>query len=212
MYADKLRVESSIIFGNVNERYNKMKKFSVICGVLMIAACANAVTITSMTANNAVTTFASGVLSMTGTNGLIQYTANNSSVTGTFSLNVNMISDTSMSGTASATFGAGSFSFKDGSNNTLLAGSFTSFNLAESFPGFLSGNCSFTVTGGSLQGGFGNSGNLMGVTFTAPYGDVTNFQSNINGYSTMVAASVPEPMTLGILGLGAMSILRKRKG
>jgi hypothetical protein len=196
------------------ERYKKMRKIFTLCLVLIVAASLNAATITSITANNAISAFnaATGVFQLTGTDGMIQYIGNNSNVTGTFSLNVTMTADTSAAGVASAAFGPGSFSFKDSSNNPLLSGSFTSFNLVEAFPGSLMGNCSFTVNGGSLQGGFGSSGSMMGITFGAPLFGINNFASSFNGYSTMIATSVPEPMTLGILGLGALSILRKRKG
>jgi hypothetical protein len=191
------------------ERYKKMRKIFTLCLILIVAASLNAATITSITATNAVTTFISNTLTMTGTNGLITYASINTPYNGTFSMTLNMTLDKSSGGVAGADFSGGSFEFKD-TTQTLLKGSFAAFSLNETAPGMLTANCAFTADSGLYKPDFASGGHFMGFTFTLPYADFTNF-SNFSGLSTMVATPVPEPMTLGILGLGALSILRKRK-
>jgi hypothetical protein len=186
-----------------------MKKLLTFSLALVLAAYANAA-VTSITATNAVTTFGSNVLQITGTNGLITYTSSNAPLNGTFSMTLNMTADTSSLGVASATFGAGTFEFKDASNNILLQGSFTSFGLVETFPGMLSGNCSFIATAGLYQPDFSLGGSFMGFTFAVPFTDFTNFSKGFSGLSTMTATPVPEPATMGLLSLGVFGLLKRR--
>jgi hypothetical protein len=74
----------------------------------------------------------------------------------------------------------------------------------------LSGNCAFSVTGGSLHGQFGDNGSLMGMSFFVPFNDISSFASNFVGYSTMIAAPIPEPATIGLLSFGLLSAFKRR--
>lgn len=186
-----------------------MKKLLTFSLILVLAAYANAA-ITSITATNAVTTFTSGVLQMTGTNGLITYTSSNTPYNGTFSMAVSMATDNSVGGVANAVFNGGTFEFKDTSNVTLLKGSFTSFSLVETFPGMLSGNCTFTALSGLYLADFAAGGSFMGFTFAVPFADFTNFSKSFSGLSTMTVTPVPEPATMGLLSLGVFGLLKRR--
>ncbi|MEN6384408.1 MAG: PEP-CTERM sorting domain-containing protein [Phycisphaerales bacterium] len=188
-----------------------MKKLLTICLVVLFATTTYAA-LTSVTAANAWTTFTAsiGVLQMNGANGMISYDTINSPLAGTFELNVGGCVDSSSGGIAKASFGGGSFTFKDTLNNPLLNGAFASFNMIESFQGALTGNCAFTVTGGSLAGQFGSNGSLMGMSFFVPFNDISSFTSDFSGYSTMIAAPIPEPATIGLLSFGLLSVLKRR--
>jgi len=195
----------------------EMKKILAVLTILILAApMSSAVTIVSITANNALTQFtaSTGHLSMSSTNGIIQYDTSNSALSGTFQLDLYRQTDLSSGGIAQAAFlPGGTFTFKDAGSNNLLAGSVSAFNLIEVFngSGMLAGQGSFTVTGGSLQTAFGSTGNIVNISFFAPTA-ISDFSSmNFSAVSNFTVTSIPEPVTITIIGLGAMSVLKKRR-
>lgn len=188
----------------------------------MLTASTYAVTITSIIANNAITNYnyITKQLTMTGTSGgSIQYDdTTNAALGGSFSLSL-YLTDASFGTTAAAnldTSKAATFSFYNGST-TYLAGTISSFNLIEAFDngGMLAGMGAFSVNAGStLLPTFGSTGNIVDITFFAPAAlnnfNTMNFSSSPQTLSNFTITSVPEPATMGLLGLGAFGLLKRR--
>ncbi|MCE5340806.1 MAG: PEP-CTERM sorting domain-containing protein [Planctomycetaceae bacterium] len=200
-----------------------MKKLLTISLALMLAASTTyAVTITSINANNAITNYdyVTGKLTMTGTSGgSVQFdNTTNMSLGGSFTLSL-YLTDASFGTTAAAnldTSKAATFSFYNGST-VYLAGTISSFNLIEAFDngGMLAGQGAFSVDAGStLLSAFGNTGNIVDITFFAPAAlnnfNTMNFSSSPQTLSNFTITSVPEPATMGLLSLGAFGLLKRR--
>ncbi len=199
-----------------------MKKLLTFSLALMLAASTTyAVTITSITANSAITNYnyTTHQLTMTGTSGgSITYdNTTNAILGGSFTLSV-YLTDASVSPIAMAnldTSKAATFSFYNGST-VYLAGTISAFNLIEAFNGggMLAGQGAFNVDAGStLLSAFGSTGNIVDITFFAPAAlnnfNSMNFSSSPQTLSNFTVTSVPEPATMGLLSLGAL-ILKRR--
>ncbi|OQA00652.1 MAG: hypothetical protein BWY69_01624 [Planctomycetes bacterium ADurb.Bin401] len=194
-----------------------MKKTLEICLILIAASTTYAATIQSITANNAVTNFnhTNGLFEMTGTGGLVIYESGNVALSGTFTLNL-FLQNVPAGTTATANLKpstTGSFAFTDGSTN-YLSGTITSFNIVEVFNGggMLAGIGAFTVSpGSSLVTDFGSIGDIVNITFFVPSG-IDDFTSTsfTTAASNFTVNSIPEPATIAMLSLGALSVFRKR--
>lgn len=194
-----------------------MKKLSAICLVLIAASGTYAVTIQSITANNAITQFnhTTGLFTMAGTGGIVKYESGNAALSGSFSLSL-FLQNVSAGTTATAALKpstTGSFAFTDGSTN-YLSGTITSFNIVEVFNGggMLAGQGAVTVSGSStLLPDFGLTGEIVNITFFVPSGiDNFNSMSFNSAASNFTITSVPEPATIAMLSLGVLSVFRKR--
>lgn len=197
-----------------------MKSKFILCLTLIFAATtAYALPpIQSITSNNATTAFnhASGLFTMNGSGGLVQYDSSNSILTGTFTLSMTL-QDVAAGSIATATQKSGTtgtFSFKNG-GTTYLAGNIASFDIVEVFNngGMLAGSGSFNGITGTLQPQFGAGliGNIVNISFYVPTA-INNFNSIDFGTAAtnFTVTSVPEPATMGLLCLGALSIFKRR--
>ena len=191
--------------------------FAVVLFITVLPAFATP--IKSMSATNAGTSFvgSAGVLTMNGVGGInVEYT--DGTVTygsGQFSLNTTLAigGDHSSGGIASGSFVGGAFSYKDVSHNVLLSGTIVSFNLVETYnnSGMFWGEGYFTVTGGNLQLDFAPAGNMVDISYSITPNTISDFSSSFTGSSNMTVLPIPEPMTIGLLSMGGLAILRKKK-
>ncbi len=172
----------------------------------------------SMSVTNVGTAFVGGVgsaLTMNGVGGInVEYSSGTVTYgSGQFSLNTTLASDASVGGIASGTFTGGSILYKDSSSAVLLSGTITSLKLTEAYngSGLFFGDGSFTVTGGSLQPNFGSAGVIVDISYSIKPITISTFASSFNGSSDMTILPVPEPMTIGLLGLGGLSLLRRKR-
>jgi hypothetical protein len=198
-----------------------MRKILTVLAVSLViaAATAQAVQIQSISATNVGTSYvgSGGALTMNGVGGInVEY--EDGTVTygsGTFSLNTTLAvgGDHSSGGMASGSFSGGSFIYKDSGNATLLSGSITSFSLIETYDnsGMFWGEGLFTVTGGNLQANFGPAGNMVDISFSVKPKTIADFSTSFTASSNMTVLPIPEPVTIGLLSLGSLVILQKRK-
>jgi hypothetical protein len=199
-----------------------MKKLLTFSLALMLTASTYAVTITSITANNAITNYdyTAHKLTMTGTSGgNVQYdNSTNASLGGSFMLSL-YLTDASSGGIAIGnldTTKAATFVFYNGVTS-YLKGTISAFAITEVFNngGMLAGQGAFSVDPSStLLSAFGSTGNIVDITFFAPTGlnnfNSMNFSSSPQTLSNFTITSVPEPATMGLLGLGAFGLLKRR--
>jgi hypothetical protein len=198
-----------------------MKKILTVFAVFLIAAAtAQAGMVKSISATNVGTSYvgSAGALTMGGVGGInVEYSDGTSTyVAGSFSLNTTLVAggDHSSSGIASGSFAGGSFLYQDAGHVTLLSGNITSFALVETYDnsGLFWGEGLFTVTGGSLQTDFGYaSGTMVDISFSVVPKTIGDFSTSFTASSNMTVLPVPEPVTIGLLSLGSLVILQKRK-
>jgi len=199
-----------------------MKKLLTYCVILAVAISTTfAATTESITANNVITSFTGGVngtLSMTGDDGIITYNTSTGNIAeyGDFSLSIDLTTNNSSGTTANGYFAAnGTFSFKDSLGNDILSGTVDYLNLMEVYNGIgmIAGEGSFTVTGGTLFV-LGSTGSIVDVTFSiSPAASFDSFSSGFSGALsniTFTGVAVPEPATVALLTMGALTILRKK--
>ena len=174
--------------------------------------------IQSMSATNVGTSFVGGggALDMNGVGGInVEYTSGpvNTYVSGQFILNTTLTSDNSSGGIANGDFAGGAFSYKDSSGDVLLSGDIVSFNLVETYnnSGMFWGEGHFTVTGGNLQAYFLPQGDMVNISYSVKPNTISNFSSDFTASSNMTVLPIPEPITIGLLSMGGLAILRKKK-
>jgi hypothetical protein len=132
---------------------------------------------------------------------------------GFLSLSTSLFDDVSVFPIASGEFLGGSFSILDNSSAALLMGDIIFLNMAELYDniGILAGVGQFEVTGGSLSGDFiPNIGDIVQITFQIVPAAIDDFSQNFSGVSNLTLIPIPEPLTLGLLAVGA-GLLRRRR-
>jgi hypothetical protein len=196
------------------------KRFLIIFAAALVVAAsmAQATPIKSISATTAGTAFSgiTGILTMNGVGGINVEDTGGNVVTygsGSFSLNTTRSADNSSGGLASGAFTGGAFSYKDSASTTLLAGNIGSFSLTETYngSGMFVGEGYFTVSSGTLQTDFGPAGNMVDISFSVVPKAISNFSTSFNASSNMTILPIPEPMTVGLLSMGGLAILRKKK-
>jgi hypothetical protein len=187
-------------------------------GLFVTALPVFAAPIQSMSATNVGTSFVGGggALTMSGVGGInVQYTSGdvNTYVSGQLSLNTTLTSDNSSGGIADGDFAGGVFSYKNSGGDVLLSGDIISFNLVETRnnSGMFWGDGHFTVTGGILQADFLPQGDMVNISYSVQPNIISDFSSDFTASSNMTVLPIPEPMTIGLLGMGGLAILRKKK-
>ncbi len=117
-------------------------------------------------------------------------------------------------GIARGEFRDGTIQFQDDQGRDLLAGDLINLKLAEVFDGggILAGDGLFEVTVGYLAEAFGQQyGNIVQITFEIEPTDIDDFTVGFTGVSNITVTPVPEPATLGLLALGGLALLRRRR-
>ena len=123
-----------------------------------------------------------------------------------------LVSDTSSGGIASGVFSGGSVIMRDESDNVLFSANVDAFTLQE----VSVGGDTMLVGGGNYSGATTTvpgadplpaSGGVVSLTFQLSQ-NISNFSSGFTGLTSM--NFVPEPGSLALLGLGAMTVLRRR--
>lgn len=131
---------------------------------------------------------------------------------GGFDLNSFLQSDTSSGGIASGSFADGYLSFTDSDDNVLLAGNIICFDLSEVFDGLLVAQGEFEVTGGLLDSDFALPyGDIVQITFSVSPSSINDFSADFSASSNITVMPIPEPATVCLLGLGGLSLLRRKK-
>ncbi len=136
-------------------------------------------------------------------------------VDGEFCLSASLLSDMSQGGVAEGVFDGGGFELRDPKSGVLLSGDVVSLSLKETEidgQSLLSSAGEFLVTGGSLADQFGQpAGTIAQLTFDLGPGNIGGFASAWGGLSNVTLSPVPEPTTLGLIGLGGIGMLIGRR-
>jgi len=134
---------------------------------------------------------------------------------GHFSMSTSLFDDTSTpEGLASGLFLDGSLLIQDASLQTLLSADLVQFELYEvsGYPGLLAGTGTFTVTGGSLQDDFTQTGgSIWQLTFQVTPSNSQDFSSSFTGVSNVSLTPIPEPATLTLLLVGTLLFPGRRR-
>ncbi|MBU1260659.1 MAG: PEP-CTERM sorting domain-containing protein [Planctomycetota bacterium] len=191
-----------------------------VVALVIAGSTTQAGTIKSITATTVGTAFSidTGLLTMNGHTGIdVQDTSDiiTTETGGYFSLSTHLESHASLpGGIASGNFIGGTFEYLDFSNNPMLTGTIVSFNLVEVFDGFgiFAGKGSFNVNpGGMLNASFGaTTGSMVDISFSVSPNTISDFDTGFTASSTMTILPIPEPTTIGLLSLGALSLLRRK--
>jgi len=131
---------------------------------------------------------------------------------GSFYLSTSLQEDKSTGGIAFGYFEGGTLSFLDESANALLIGSIDYLDLFERFDdlGIWGGSGYFEVTGGSLAAEFSETyGDIVQITFQVTPMVLGDLSSNFTGVSDITVTPIPEPVSVLILGLGALFLRKK---
>jgi hypothetical protein len=133
---------------------------------------------------------------------------------GSFSLTASLQADLSDGGTAEGLFGDGEISFRDAADRELLGGRLLELTLREvgDEQGMLAGIGVFKVTGGKFQDAFGKVyGDLFQMIFQIDPAAFDDFSESFSGSTNITTAPVPEPGTLGLLAIGGLAVLRRKR-
>jgi len=161
--------------------------------------------------------FGLGVLSLSGTRPLILHYANSQEVLdgSQFLLTAYLKEDNSTPvGEARGLFEGGVLRLLNSSGNELLVGEAHSVLVGEFLNdrGMFTTSGTFTVTGGLLMQDFGRNGQVFELMFNVQPITVSDFKSGFSGLSDLsLTAMVPEPITLGILGIGLAGLVARRR-
>jgi hypothetical protein len=120
--------------------------------------------------------------------------------------------DTSSGGIARGAFTGGTFYYKDSGGVSFLEGNIISFSLTEyGSSGNLAGEGIFKATGGTLWGDLG-SGTIADLIFSVkPTNAFNSFIGESFTSSRSNITMIPEPTTIALLSIGALSLIKKRK-
>jgi hypothetical protein len=197
-----------------------MKKLSVLFSMALLAVMgpAQGALITSVNGSDIITSFTSGTLSINDTIAMVVQYDNGtqySFVDSHIQFSADLISDNSAGGVASGMFGNGSYSIFDSTNTLLLSGQVEELLLTGTAGGYLLGGYgSVTLDDGTLKSylpsGAG-SGDVVTITFQLIPGPVQDFSSDFTGRTNLSIHPIPEPATMILLGLGGMTLLRKKR-
>ena len=196
-----------------------MKKSSwilTLAAVLLAAPTLQAAFITSVSGSDIATSYSAGTLLISDTLSLVVQYDDNSQVSydnSTFVFTANLVADNSTGGIADGTFGNGSFTITDSSSNVLLSGQVLDFRLGTIYF-FLGGPGQVTLDSGSLlsdiPAGY-NLGDTISILYNLKVGPVTNFAGRFTGSTNMTIQPIPEPATMLLLGLGSLTLIRRKR-
>ena len=133
---------------------------------------------------------------------------------GSFAMTVSLQADDSDGGTVAGKFREGSLSFLDAGGRDLLTGDLIRLSLNEigDDEGMLAGKGLFTVTGGRLEDDFGELyGEMFQMIFEIDPAALDDFSGSFSGFTNITVSPVPEPGTLGLLAIGGLAVLRRRR-
>ena len=191
----------------------------MVLAVALVAVPAQAAFITSISGSDVNTAYNPGVLSITDTIELVVQYDNNSQV----SFNGVQVTFTSSlvtdnSGAAAAgTFGGGSYTIVDSASNVLLAGTITGVDLGGLFGGYiLAGQGVVTMDSGTLLAQMpagSTQADLVNIIYSLVPAPVNNFGGAFEGGTnlTIMPMPIPEPATLVLLGLGSLTLIRRKR-
>jgi hypothetical protein len=130
-----------------------------------------------------------------------------------FSFVTYLSADRSAGGRALGDFAGGAIRITNSLGELLLAANVDRFTLEESTAlpfCVLAGAGNFNVTGGSWANDFGPSGVTLELTWKFDQ-DINSFKEGFQAESDVTLTPTPEPATMGLIGLGALgTVLRRR--
>jgi len=135
-------------------------------------------------------------------------------IDGAFEMTASLSVDNSAGGWANGKFNRGALAFRDSNGSDLLSGDLIWLRLFEvgNESGMLAGDGLFEVTGGSLENEFLEThGEVFQMFFEVEPGSLNDFSDAFTGFMDITITPIPEPATLGMLALGALAVLRRRK-
>ena len=185
--------------------------------VLLVAGSVSNAAIQSMSATGLSTSFTAGngVLSILDDADIVVEDTFGQQTTytqGGFDLSSFLQSDTSSGGIASGSFADGYLSFTDSDDNVLLVGNIICLDLSEVFEGLLAAQGELEVTGGLLDSDFALPyGDIVQITFSVSPSSIGDFSADFSASSNITVMPIPEPATICLLGLGGLSLLRRKK-
>jgi len=133
---------------------------------------------------------------------------------GSFAMNASLFDDKSAGGSAAGEFHGGQLAFRDSGGADLLTGDLIELTLYEAGDGLgmLAGQGLFEVTGGSLQENFLHTqGDIFQMVFRISPNDLDDFSAGFMGFTDITVTPAPEPATLGMLLVGALAVVRRRR-
>ena len=197
----------------------------VTLAVLLVSCAAQAATIDEISVDSVDTQFTPApnptlTMYQQGVTVVIERAGNvQDSITGaTFSFWTYLQTDKSAAGQALGDFTGGGIAIYDALNVPLLLANVGQFSLEEStgLPiTVLAGSGNFAVTGGTWAQDFVPDGVILDLTWKVTDGtgapaNISDFSSAFLGESDLTL-TVPEPATLGLLAMGGLALIRRRR-
>lgn len=192
---------------------------AMVLAVALVAVPAQAaLTITSISGSDVNTAFtAAGVLTISDTIELVVQYDDNSQVSYNgvqVSFVTNLVADNS-GAAADGDFGGGSYTITANDATVLLAGTITGADLGGLFGGFiLAGQGVVTMDSGSLLAAMpagANTADLVNIIYSLVPAPVGDFSGAFTGGTNLTIMPIPEPATLVLLGLGSLTLIRRKR-